>query len=259
MGEDAEVARIIAEEAQRRARLAKKAGVLGYLQSLPQESAGGPAEINKRYLSAEIRSVVGHNRRNQEESCWRERKLEGVVENLGQRDDRRSVRDADNRAPKRPHPESHCDRHSQEDAEQHSEREVWAQRKAQDTVGLAEQQSEREMWAQRKAQAMAKLSEEKSNSGDAGRTVSEDGFISFSGSKAKKEARAKRNKKDKLKRERKRLRKEAKKLKKREHKRTKKTGGSSSSEASSSGSASETESKAESPLAAALRLQGYEK
>ena len=74
--QDDAVARIIAKEAaRRRERAGGTAGVAAYLGAEPS-SATNPAPVNKTFLRNVIGSVTGHNRRNQEEQCWRQKRLD---------------------------------------------------------------------------------------------------------------------------------------------------------------------------------------
>jgi len=74
--DDAEVAAIIAAEAARRRQSDRGP------MSEPMKVHQPPGELNKRYLGAMVSAVVGHNRRNQEEGCWRQRGLLARVDQM---------------------------------------------------------------------------------------------------------------------------------------------------------------------------------
>jgi hypothetical protein len=74
--EDAEIARIISEERSRRRQQAKASGTLAYMDLDPSCATSA---VNKRFLGSVVKSVVGHNRRNQEEQCWRAKSLEPLI------------------------------------------------------------------------------------------------------------------------------------------------------------------------------------
>ena len=74
--EDDAIALLLAKEAaRRRERASGAAGVSAYLGAEPS-AATNPAPVNKTFLRNVIGAVAGHNRRNQEEQCWRQKRLD---------------------------------------------------------------------------------------------------------------------------------------------------------------------------------------
>jgi hypothetical protein len=108
VADDAAIASVIAEEAERRRERAKSAGVLAYLE--PDQTAAS-TEVNKRFLGSMITSVLGHNRRNQEGQCWRAKGLEPVVEGMARQASSSVTRDNKDGADSR----SRSDRHFSQD------------------------------------------------------------------------------------------------------------------------------------------------
>ncbi len=139
--DDNEIARIIAEEASKRRERARLSGVMSYMDPLPTSTS---IDVNKRYLGAVVHSVLGHNRREQQEGCWRQRSLDEKASSIARRPSFPSA-SAPREGRKRPVDEgsdlSHRVRHDQtvnsEATAQSKSREEWALRKARARVGAS--------------------------------------------------------------------------------------------------------------------------
>ena len=205
MESDEEVARLILEEARRRRERAATAGVLAYRENSPLASSG-PGDVNKRYLGSLVTAVVGHNRRNQEDQCWRAKALDnanasGTVE-VGEKR-RRS-----------PSPRNLASSGG--------------------TTGAAVpvQELSREVWAQRKAAFMRAAEDiplQDNTSGDAKKHRGE-GRRDKHGKSAKKERKKDKKKSKKHMKEKKKAKKRKKKDKRKGHERSASSDGSSSGE-----------------------------
>ena len=131
--DDAEIAQIIAAEADRRRELTKRSGVLSYLDPLPSSVS---VEVNKRFLGNIIREVSSHNRREEEGECWTQHFLEKKSSKSGRK---RSDESACGPSKKR-RDEPATQRISEaptECAGQLTSREEWALRKARAMLGQA--------------------------------------------------------------------------------------------------------------------------
>lgn len=118
-----QIAAIVAQEAAKRRERAAAKGVLSYLEPVPKSQG---TEVNRQFMRNTIRAVSSHNRRQEEEGCWRKHGLQAAVHHLGRQE---RGRPANRKRPREPREKSPSVTDGDTDPPL-TERERWARDKA---------------------------------------------------------------------------------------------------------------------------------